>query len=497
MSFNVEIAKPHPDMITDSPNAVPPYLLLTSGRALVTDRTLSGPIKYNYATMNAVRRAIHSYVSIWGFEQYLDEKDYKFLTEEFGIKNLAPNHTRLSVTVDTTELVLVALPHRCSRIPIMTGEQTDQFLQSTDLRLVYFLICDGLGEDNETTREQFARPFTNEHNITKCIYARDLVPVVYTRAKPDAPWQYNNEESAKLGAQRSAIFAYNVPVICVGLGKKVHAFLKPMRGKTGADNSQYCPCVPRYRFSADPKWYEEGEGPIETFVAGQGGNQRPNTIRRKVQDERGFKAILLSDPRTGAPYDKLGQPYAIQLMVEYNGKMGVVDATLAALTALVDGVNLLKLEYENIAQTIVFKETHNDTQTVYIPRNTEDKIIESNPKTKILVDDTIANIMKFKMLEILGRIIGENHSWYARTNISYKIPHELVPQCVYTITLPLHDSAGHDDGAFHGKFCRVMGTDIDTTDFHYTLVMKACQEVLDDLIEMQRIIHAEAMQAAL
>ncbi len=439
----------------------------------------------NVATLNALRRSMVLFVECWGFDHLLDQEDYPFLTDKFGLKNLKQGREQHTVLIDNTRHIIPVLSHRSSRIPIMTSDDTTLLLQSNENRKVYFILCDNTDMDD---LKRFSRPRVNESNVSVRLYIRDFEPVVYVRSEHSDSFEYSAEESSAVKKNMEMLFPYNLMIAFLDFQGKANILLKPSMGR-GAVNCKWTPCTMRWRFSFDPRWPDLR--PVMSPADG-----RPNTILRKVKGQMGFKEIFLTDPITRERYNKFGRPYSVTLIFDYNGKMGCVDATQASIREVLSGISLFQDHYNSTAsvtadsipssvsetsESIVHKKIHRDTQTMFIPLNTDDNILNEHPELIIITDDTIANMLVYKLLEIMDVIIGDNLEWWSQTAISYKRKHPLIKQCIITVPIPLHNTDGSDNEGFISRFRAYYGCTEAKPDYHHILINDACEKMKKDM----------------
>lgn len=463
-----------------------PYIRFTS-----TWNSEPGSRVLNVATLNALRRSMLSFVECWGFNHLLDQEDYQFLTDKFGIKNLKQGREQHTVLVDNTRHIIPVLSHRCTRVAIMTSEDTTPLLYSNEDRKVYFILCD---DTDMTDLKRFSRPRVNESNVSMRLYMHDFEAVVYVRSEKSDSFEYSAEDSAEVQSHMKEIFPYNPMIAFLDFQGKVNILLKPVMGR-GIVNCKWSPCTMRWRFSCDPKWPED-QRPVMAPKDG-----RPNTLLRKVKGALGLKDIFLTDPETMERYDKFGRPYSVTLMFEYNGKMSCVDASKEAIKEILDGIALFQDHYNSTAsvtgdsepssvsetaESIVHKNSYRDTQIMHIPLNTDDNILNEHPEFIIMTDDTIANMLVCKLLEIMDKIIGDNLEWWSQTFISYKRKHPLIKQCVITVPLPLHKPDGSDNKEFIELFKEHYGTE--STEYHSILINDACEKMREDMGSISKAI---------
>ena len=476
------------------------YFILTSTGS---DRSGCG---LSMAFMNSMRRAMLLYIENYQFIEYLDMADYSLLSEVIGIPHLTQGRERHTVISNNTPCSIPALAHRCSRMPIFNDAQTSAMLASTDTRKVYFCLCADPTSETINDPTRFGKPRYNATNRAMFLGFRDLEPAVFTNES--GKFTYNAAESQRLKNHINDIFPFNVkPLVILGLHEQCNIILKPTRGR-GIDNCRWSPCTFNYRFNMDPRWRNQKlkdavtsfsgasemtqsakpdelvPGPIGTFEG------RANTLTRKVKGMMGHKDYFITSPITKQPYDKFGTPYSITLGFKYNGRYGTREAAIAALDVLREGVATFMRHYtEPISQDdldensliVIHQEQQEDTQILYIPRNTDGNIQEQHPECMILTDDTLANLLVTKVQEILDRIIGGNLEWWSRAVVSYKIPHNLITQCLLFIQLPLRNADGSLNKGFTDRFAATYGTELETKSYHQIIVEAACRETMSDL----------------
>lgn len=440
-----------------------------------------------------------NFVESYGFVEHLDPQDYRLLSEQFGVEHLriptdGSVRQRLTTLISNTRAAMPTLSHRCSRVPIYTSDVTAPLLESGENRRVFFVICEqdegGAKGDAEAELRRFSRPRVNLRNEGHNIYVSDLEPVVLTRESPDDEFKYDVAETDSVKAEFKTIFPYNPILAFLEYNNRLNIILKPVMGR-GIVNCRWSPAICRYRWLLDPAYNPE-KRPIMTILreTSEGEKERPNTLRRKVKGELGAKELFMTDCTTGVRYDIFGSPYGIDLLFEYNGKMGCRDVALRSIDTLRKGIHLFQEQFlktpvnlDESADQYIGKSMHSDTLTIRIPASTEGKLVTDKSEYRILTDDTIANMLRTKMLEIANELIGDQHDWWSRTAITYKVPHPMIVQCLIIVPLPLHNGDGTENADFMG---RITDRYPDAEgDWHTAFIVDACEKLLEDLQELE------------
>jgi hypothetical protein len=396
---------------------------------------------FNTATINAIRRTMILYVECYGFDEFMDDDDYALVTKS------KKEHRHVVLTNTTKCQAIPVMAHRCSRIPIQITEDNDALLESTENRKVFFVYCQKpTGE--ETWHDTMAKPFVLKDDLIFRIYARDLTPVVLKRNSSDDEFVYNAEDSEEISKVIDTVFPYNTLVIQLGFNDKFNVILKPIKG-IGIDNARWIPCTFKYRFRMDPKWLEQNEHLISST----------GDVRRKIHDRKSLRDLFTIDPTTGDKYNMFGKPYGHDLIFLYNGKMDHIAAFNKSVQLLIDKVYDFLKYYKTPSLSTIYKDISymsNDDdrsvmETLYIPKNTEDLMSQDK---WILCDHTMGNLITSKMLEIVASYITDASGGldlWRQINISYKIPHPNIRQCVINIKLPSDLRTGQGSSLTHAE----------------------------------------------
>jgi hypothetical protein len=419
------------------------------------------------ATMNSIRRTLLLNIPTVGFVEHIDPADYKMLN-----KVLAPielKGERHTVVASTAKFPIPMLAHRLSRIPISSVPDIMRLLVPDDPAIHVFLLL--------SERLDYGKPLKNEDSpIDMRIYARDLQPLVIRRTTTDdGHVEYERVESLmrEIAARRQEIFPFNTFLLPLGYGQEIHAILRPQVG-TGVQDPRWAPCTYHYRFNRDAR---HGPAPIRL-------HKEPDLPGIRLQFAQIPAQICerLGLPK-GMTYDRHRKPFEIELMAIYNGRMPPDMALKRAIGILKDAVELFLQQY-NRAHTVedalshedaeifpVVKEQKGDTQSIYVPFNTNDPL---PAEYQILASHTIGNLLASKMLYIVERHIIRDDALqlYEGTLLAYKIPHHLVQQCLYTMQLPVTDAV------FISRFKELTGK---SDNFHEELIKYSVQEIIKDL----------------
>lgn len=392
---------------------------------------------FNTATINGIRRTMLLNVQCYGFDEFIAPDDYKIIFKS----KPTPRHCVLVDTLSSQPIPILA--QRVSRIPIFLSNLTEPLITSTSNRNVFFVVS-RVPDDNKDIITSMQVPLTD---VAADIYSRDLTPVVLVKSNDDDNWEYDNDSSLEVQKHIADIFPFNVLVARIKFGERLNIIMKPILG-TGLDNSRWSPCTFRYGYTIDPKWGTDRKMNVA----------ENSTLRRKVEGNLPFKYLYTHDPETNKPYDRFGKPYGHKMRFQYNGKMGHVDAFKKSINTLIESCNhFLKMYLKaskdrgsteptliHIEESTVSSDdgTYNSkVELLFIPRNTQDKL---NPNDMALTDHTIGNLITSKVREIIGTMI-RNDSLWSQTNIAYKVPHKLIPQCMMLFKIPESLDITHQD----------------------------------------------------
>jgi DNA-directed RNA polymerase subunit L len=384
------------------------------------------------ALVNGLRRTMLNHVMCYAFVDEMEPSDYLLLT---GMKE-ERRHTVLIDTLASQSIPILA--HRCSRIPIFTSDETHKVLESTDIRKVFFVICEQSGDILKTV----AKPYVHTDRLIKRIYSRDLIPMVLKFESEK--FVYDEEASDKIKGMMKTIFPYNVLVAQMSYGDELNIILKPVKG-IGLTNCIWGPCTFNYRYIMDPRWVTD---------RGERLYDQSGALRRKMQGERSTRDLFTIDPGTLRPYNRFGKPYGIELMFRYNGKMHHIDAFQRSISKMHDALDMFLAQYLTadtdtsvISKEIIHQNSedgqHDSTvEMLHVPKNTQDKLSEEQ---LILAGHTMGNLVTTKMLEIIDRLIGADVDIWPDVHIAYKIPHPLIKQCVLMIKLSSKLTITHEE----------------------------------------------------
>jgi DNA-directed RNA polymerase subunit L len=378
------------------------------------------------ATMNAIRRAIVSHVPTIGFQEYIDPEDFDLINEQFSLPNRL-SRERHTVTENNTLFSIPVISHRLSRLPVYTTEETVKLLMpANDKERVYLVLADG---------KDVFKPMCNTDADEIAVSARDLQPVAFKHTGDK--WELDRPRMTEISKKLSTIFRLNTFIVSLQYGNRIYAILKPEIG-IGLDNPRWTPCVQRYRFNRDPAW------------------NTPLMLHKTVGELNLRKQFATMPPSVcaqlglpeGSTYDRFLKPYEVELNVIQNGKMDQTEAILTGIDILKTALARFQTVYNDapihdgadmedaiiLDKGLIYKDKRLDLQTVYIPLNTH---AELDPDDRIFTGHTIGNLLANKMLHILDReIIKDRVELYQKVLIAYKVPHQLIQQCLITIRLP-------------------------------------------------------------
>ena len=379
------------------------------------------------ATMNAIRRAIVSHVPTIGFQEYIDPEEFDMINENF--KPAVPlSRERHTVIENNTLFSIPVLSHRLSRLPVYTSEETIRLLMPANEKERVFLVI--------SDPKDVFKPVCNTDVEDIPITARSLRPVAFKQSA-DGSWTQDKERMTAISKAIKTIFKLDTLIVSLKYGNRLYAIIEPEIG-IGLDNPRWSPCVQRYRFNRDPEW--------NTAI-----------MLHKTVGEMNLRKQFATIPPTvcaklglpeGSTYDRFMKPYEVELNVIYNGKMDQTEAILTGIDVLKTALNKFQTVY-NDSQThdgseledavildkgLIYKDKRLDLQTVYVPLNTH---ADLDPDDRIFTGHTIGNLLASKMLHILDReIIKDRTELYQQVLVAYKVPHQLIQQCLLTIRLP-------------------------------------------------------------
>lgn len=431
------------------------------------------------ATMNSIRRTMLLDIPTLGFTEHIDPNDYDMLNNVLNLELKGERHTVIRSTV---KFPIPMLAHRLSRIPINSIPEMFKLLRLDDEDIHVFFV---LAKDGE-----YAIPMDNgEDPVDVRLYARSLQPLVIRRTQQeDGRPEYTLDRGlmSKISGMMRDIFPMNTFLLPLAYGQQIHAILKPVIGK-GAQDPRWSPCTYHYRFNRDARHAPEGMA-------------LPPIRLHKQPEQPGIRLQFAQIPveickelglPNGMTYDRFRKPFEIELMSIYNGRMPPKLALQMAVEILDDAVTAFLREYKkdhsvqdamsHVAEEIhvVVKEMKGDTQTVYVPFNTNDPLPE---EYQMLTTHTIGNLLASKMLYMVDREIIRNDMLDAYENIliAYKVPHHLVQQCTFTIQLPT------DNQAFVDRFVKAWPVAAGKS-MHDTLVESAVIEISRDLASISEV----------
>lgn len=379
------------------------------------------------ATMNAIRRAIVSHVPTIGFQEYIDPEEFDMINETF--KPAVPlSRERHTVIENNTLFSIPVLSHRLSRLPVYTSEETIRLLMPANEKERVFLVI--------SDPKDVFKPICNTEVEDMAITARSVRPVAF-RQTADGTWSQDKERMTAITKAIKTIFKLDTFIVSLQFGNRLYAIIEPEIG-IGLDNPRWSPCVQRYRFNRDPEWNRAIM--LHKTVGEMNLRKQFATMPPSVCAKKGLPE--------GSTYDRFMKPYEVELNVIYNGKMDQTEAVLTGIEVLKTALNRFQTIYNEgtihdgsemedaviLDKGLIYKEKRLDLQTVYIPLNTHAPL---DPDDRIFTGHTIGNLLASKMLHILDReIIKDRVDLYQQVLIAYKVPHQLIQQCLITIRLP-------------------------------------------------------------
>jgi hypothetical protein len=393
--------------------------------------------------INAIDRVSMIDIDIYCFDEYLDQDDYKFLTQHLKISNLTPGHKRHTTIVSNSRFPINKISHAISMTAIHNDSETVEFLKETETRKIYFI----LGELDGT----IPKPYTNDHqSAPQKLYSHDLVACVYTRNTVDDEWDYDIEQSRLVNDNKHKIFRYNELKAVVEYNKSILCVLKPMLCR-GRDHPRANPCVRRYQWVLDPGLIKLGLKVVNDDYS----------LRRKVEGEYSAKELFFldkSNPIEGKKnkyyyQNKFGTPYGIMLLLIYNGKLECGETMVRSIDILQNSIELLKNEIKSYSASKILAQLKSDPsekiQELKIPKKIELDLREyEDGKYRLFIDPSLLHMFTVKILQILDSVIGDDIELWKETSVYYKFPHQLVPEAFVMVKLP-------DNKIFHDKLVKV------------------------------------------
>lgn len=407
--------------------------------------------------LNSIKATMLTHVPCFGFDNMIDPQDFPFIK---NVLKLDFDHEHYTVLTNTTRYATPILAQRLGRLAVYTSAETLAVLTGSDDVMIVFLLCD---------EQDPSKPLKNMDPIDIVVSSRSLVPRVYK--KEGTEWRFDQGHTDRIQALKETIFHYDTDICTLAYGQELHAIVKPIYS-IGLKDPRWQPCTWRFRHERDPLWnQEEGYANIQLL-------KKPGKMGLKEQfTTMSPTACRAAGLPLGSTYDNklFGVPYGVQMMFVFNGKMDPKLAFMMSIEVLTDAMSKFGAQYRVAATTldepsIIYKEQRDtSTQTLYVPYNTNDTMPD---EFMILTKHVTGNIIVNKMLYIFNRdIVKNNKELYKNTLIAYKIPHQLVTQCTYTIQLPLSED-----------ICLKRFADIGITDeFHENLIAKALDELKTDL----------------
>jgi hypothetical protein len=408
---------------------------------------------------NSIRCAMLCHVKCFGFDNMIDPEDFSFIKNVLGVDL---SHEHYTTLVNSTRYPSPVLSQRLGRLPIYTSPETLRVLTGSDDIMIVFLICDS----SDPTK-----PLKNMDPVDLVVSSRSLVPRVYK--KVDLMWQFDQEHTDRIEQLKSTIFYYDTLICTLSYGQELHAIVKPLYD-VGFKDPRWQPCTWRFRHVRDPLWADE-EGYKEIQL-----RKKPGQMGLKEQFRTmSPAACTAAGVPAGTAYDKLFSiPYEVQTMFVFNGKMDPRMAFLSAIDVLKDALHVFYSQYQVASTTlddidsqvsIIHKEQRESTQTLYVPYNSNDVVPE---QYTILTQHAIGNILANKILYLFDtHIVKGDNSLYESTLIAYKVPHQLVSQCTYTLQLPLKR-----------QLCLTRFEEYGITDdFHENLIKNSIIDLVSDL----------------
>lgn len=437
--------------------AVPSYVTLT-GRRGYPD------------LFNSIRCAMLSHVRCFGFDNMIDPDDFPFIK---NVLKIDLDHEHYTILTNSTRYPSPVLSQRLGRLPLYTSDETEAVLTGSigsDGVMIVFLICD---ESDPT------KPLRNMNPVDMPVTARTLNAFVYK--KVDSSWTIDQTHTDRINRLKTTIFHYDTVICTLAYGQELHAIVKPLYD-VGYKDPRWQPCTWRFRHNRDPLWAEEEDYKDIQL------RKKPGKMGLKEQ----FRTLSPSACRDaglplGTTYDKLFSiPYEVETTFVFNGKMDPRTAFNRAINVLKEALHKFDRQYQVAATTldetdtkvsIIYKEQRDSTQTLYVPYNTNDVIPE---QYMILTHHLIGNILANKILYLFDKHIvktADSKVLYENTLIAYKIPHQLITQCTYTIQLPLDN-----------ELCLQRFAEIGiTADYHENLVKLAVTDLINDLDTIAKV----------
>ncbi len=363
--------------------------------------------------MNAIRRSVMTTVKRYALTS---EVNSKRLNNFFPSLNLSVNNRNFSVLKST-----------CGNIELLSDRLSLLSINDLAPRItskvhnVFFVLCDGTYEvGDELNEKQISKPYVNETDRTRIIYAHDLLVVEYVESDDskgaDDSKGDDGEESKEVFVVRDVkkYITYNTNICSVRSCQYLH-IISELESGYGIDHAKWNACTTRYRFV--PKVEPNPFGTHET--SGQ-------IWKKKMDYEK--------------THDFFGGPKTIDLKMEYNGVSNtrkILDETMSFIS---DQLDYFLVSYESGTGKVVSEKED------LIKINNKIIRTEEGVEVGFIGDHSIGNLLSSYLLRLFlsfykDKSITKKKEIYEKTNISYRKAH---PQHNY-ITLRFQIPKGEND----------------------------------------------------